>query len=335
MTISVTVCDDSTLARKQIARSLPENWDIELTFAENGVEGLEQVRAGRAEVLFLDLTMPEMDGYQVLEHIFNEQLQSMVIVVSGDIQAEARERVLSLGALAFIKKPADADQIAMILDEHDLLGVQSSSSNADIIDAIVHTPIPLRDSYQEIANVAMGQAAELLAKLLDAFVVLPIPNVNTIEVGDLQMTLQAIERHGTVSSVCQGFIGNGVAGEALLIFNDSSFKDIAKLMRFEGNMDENVELELLMDIASILIGAFLKAFADQLDMQFSQGHPIVLGQHCNIAELIKPENVSWKETLAIEILYTIEGYSVNCELLILFCEDSIEELNHRVSYYSS
>ncbi|NVK89478.1 MAG: response regulator [Gammaproteobacteria bacterium] len=62
MPIPVTVCDDSTLARKQIARSLPDYWDIDLSFAENGLEGLECVRNGQAEVLFLDLTMPEMDG---------------------------------------------------------------------------------------------------------------------------------------------------------------------------------------------------------------------------------------------------------------------------------
>ncbi|NVJ61231.1 MAG: response regulator [Gammaproteobacteria bacterium] len=334
MPIPVTICDDSTLARKQIARSLPENWDIEVSFATNGNEGLAAVKDGKAEVLFLDLTMPEMDGYQVLENIFNQQLNCLVIVVSGDIQPTARERVMSLGAIAFIKKPSDADQIAMILEEHGLLSETTKVVNQSI-DELKQSSIPLRDSYQEIANVSMGRAAELLAKLLDAFVVLPIPNVNTIEVSDLQMALTAIQSKETVSSVCQGFIGNGVSGEALLIFNDSSFQDIARLMKFEGELNSNVELELLMDITSILIGAFLKTFAEQLDIQFSQGHPKILGQHCNIAELIKPENVTWKETLAIEIHYTIEGYNVSCDLLILFSEDSIEELNHRVSFYSS
>ena len=37
-----------------------------------------------------------------------------------------------------------------------------------------------RDCYQEITNVAMGQAADRLARLLDVYVVLPIPNVNVI-----------------------------------------------------------------------------------------------------------------------------------------------------------
>ena len=90
------------------------------------------------------------------------------------------------------------------------------------------------------------------------------------------MALQSASDNESVSAVCQGFIGKGVAGEALLIFNDSSFHDIAKLMKYEGEIDDAVQLELEMDIASILIGAFLNGLAEQLDMSFSQGHPVVL-----------------------------------------------------------
>lgn len=334
MTIPVTICDDSNLARKQMARSLPENWDIDVSFAKDGVEGLDLVRQGKAEVMFLDLTMPNMDGFQVLENIQKEQLNAVVIVVSGDIQPEARERVKSMGALEFIKKPVNADQLGMILEEFGLVTEIKEEGN-HVAEMVNESPIPLRDSYQEISNVSMGQAADLLARLLDAFVVLPIPSVNNIELSELQMALQEVAAQDTVSSVCQGFIGNGICGEALTIFNDSSFKDIAKLMRYEGELDNSVELELLADIASVLSGAFLKAFADQLDIQFSQGHPVVLGQHCNVADLITTANKSWKETLAIEITYTLEKFNVNCDLLILFTEDSVEELNSRVSFYSS
>ncbi len=53
-----------------------------------------------------NLTMPEMDGYGVLETLQREGLRNKVIVVSGDIQPEAYQRVMGLGALDFIKKPA-------------------------------------------------------------------------------------------------------------------------------------------------------------------------------------------------------------------------------------
>ncbi len=333
MTIPVTICDDSSFARKQIARALPEHWDINMTFASNGNEGLQAVRQNLAEVLFLDLTMPEMDGFEVLGHIFNEQLNSVVIVVSGDIQPEARERVMSLGAIAFIKKPCSAEEITEILQQFGLMNELIEGSN-QVLETIESTQIPLQNVYQEIANIAMGKAADLLARHMDAFIVLPVPSVKTIELSELQMALQSIVGDQQILSVFQGFIGKSIAGEALLIFNNSSFSDIAKLLKYEGEIDANAESELMMDMASILIGTFLKAFAEQLDIQFSQGHPKIL-QDAHIIDLMRPECIKWKQTLSIEIDYRIEGYDVNCDLLLLFTEDSINELNSRVSCYAS
>jgi len=121
MSIPLLICDDSNMARKQVLRALPEGWDVEVTFATNGVEGLAAVRAGKAEMMFLDLTMPEMDGYQVLEQIRAEGLKAIVIVISADIQPAARERVLKLGALDFIQKPINADKLATTLKSFGLL----------------------------------------------------------------------------------------------------------------------------------------------------------------------------------------------------------------------
>lgn len=120
MSIPLLICDDSNMARKQVLRSLPADWDVEVTFATNGVEGLDAVRAGKGEIMFLDLTMPEMDGYQVLEQIRAEGLKAIVIVISADIQPEARERVLKLGALDFIQKPINSDKLVATLKNFGL-----------------------------------------------------------------------------------------------------------------------------------------------------------------------------------------------------------------------
>lgn len=45
MTMRVLICDDSAMARKQMARALPTNWDVETSFAVDGHEALEKVRA--------------------------------------------------------------------------------------------------------------------------------------------------------------------------------------------------------------------------------------------------------------------------------------------------
>lgn len=121
MAIPLLICDDSNMARKQLARALPANWATDVTFAGNGVEALAAIRAGKGEIVFLDLTMPEMDGFSVLEVIRREDLKTVVIVVSGDIQPVARKRVAQLGALGFIKKPVDKDELRATLETFGLL----------------------------------------------------------------------------------------------------------------------------------------------------------------------------------------------------------------------
>lgn len=122
MTTKVLICDDSNMARKQMSRALPDNWPTEITFAKNGAEAIEIIQAGGQELMFLDLTMPVMDGYETLEAIRKDDLPIMVIVVSGDIQPEARDRVKRLGAIEFIKKPVDQSKIAAVLTDYGMIG---------------------------------------------------------------------------------------------------------------------------------------------------------------------------------------------------------------------
>jgi CheY-like chemotaxis protein len=109
------------MARKQVAKALPEGWDVSISYASNGLEALAAIRQGKGEMVFLDLTMPEMDGFGVLETIRKEDLKSVVIVISGDIQPVARDRVLQLGAIDFIKKPVSQEKLLQTLETYGLL----------------------------------------------------------------------------------------------------------------------------------------------------------------------------------------------------------------------
>lgn len=339
MTTRVLICDDSGVARKQMARSLPEDWDIDVSFAAHGGEAIEAIKEGKGDILFLDLNMPVMDGYETLENILKLDLPTVTIVISGDIQPEAHERVKALGAIAFIKKPIDNPTLLQILSDFGLYREQveapvvSAEKQAAFVETVSKAgEVDYRDCIQEISNVAMGQAADLLARLLNVFVKMPIPNVNILEVSELEMALSLSQTNDTLSAVCQGFIGSGLSGEALIMFSDSSFSDMAKLLRYEGEIDRTVELELIMEIASILSGACIKGIAEQLDIGFSQGHPMVLGQHVKVSDLIKANASRWKQTLAIEITYEIENHNITCDVLLLFTEDSLEKLYKKLSY---
>lgn len=357
MSVALLICDDSGMARKQLLRALPPDWEMNITQATNGLEGIQAIRAGKGELVLLDLTMPEMDGYEVLKAVRDEGHQCQIIVVSGDVQEQAVNRVMALGALAFLQKPVDALDLRKALRDPYLqlrsgpvakapkpaaapepveaAKTPDQPTTVSNISALADVSVPFRDAFREINNVAMGRAAALLAKVLGVFVKLPIPNVNLLEVGELHMALADVQRGGTVSSVCQGYISGGISGEALLIFHDSSYRDIAKLMKHDGALDANTELELLMDLGSILIGACLNGIAEQLDIRFSQGHPVVLGRHCAIDDLIRVNQTRWKNTLAVEISYGIEHHDVHFDLLLLFTEDSVARLTDKMGYLMS
>lgn len=191
-----------------------------------------------------------------------------------------------------------------------------------------------RDCLQEIANVAMGQSADRLARLLDVFVVLSIPNVSILNPNDIVMTLQSLqtldEGNEKLTGVCQGFIGDGIAGEALLIFNGTDYRDLAQLLKYENN-EEN-RSEILMDTTNVLGGACLHSLAQQLDTHFSLGPPTLLGEHYDIPELLKKREISWDSALVVEINYTIEDHRVNCDLLLVISENCIDGLLQKLNY---
>ena len=338
MQTRILICDDSAMARKQMARALPQDWNTELVYATNGREALALIRDSQADLLLLDLNMPDMDGYEVLEVVRQEDLPVMTLVVSGDIQPEARKRVLALGAIDFLKKPVSPEQVAEVLEQFgiyqpDVFAPQPATDGAS---AVAPFSVGLSDFLQEVSNVAMGQAADLLARLLDTFVQLPVPRITTVYRSELSMVLTAsAEQQDTYSAVCQGFTGAGLAGEALLLFSDSSVKDMARLLGYDSGDTEVVEIEVLMDMSSILFGAFLRGVGEQMDIHLGLGQPMVLGRHRRVDHLVEHHNRRQEKLMCVEIPYRLEGYDIRCDLLVFLTEESIHQLENNLPFLTA
>ena len=177
----------------------------------------------------------------------------------------------------------------------------------------------------------MGRAAEKLSEVLGVFITLPVPNVNMLEMGELQMALGLADEE-QATAICQGFMAKGVSGEAILLINDVSMENLADLMSYEENLTEHIERELVMDIGNVLIGTFLKSFGELVHLHFSQGHPNLMGEHLSVNRLLHLDDVTNDRILAIEINYGIENTSISCHQLMLFTKNSLQTLNDRVQY---
>jgi len=175
-----------------------------------------------------------------------------------------------------------------------------------------------QDCLQEIINVAMGQASDQLARYLNTFVCLNVPNIESVSAEEL---LQALDgQQNSVAVVSQGFFSHkGIRGEALLMYEDEDSERIAELLGY--NPEELSKDEQLIDISSILTTTFLNVFASQIDNQMSYNAPKLLPHVKDILAIHSQQlNFSWDMALKININYQVTDYSFNCKMFMLIPE---------------
>ncbi|MBE0671326.1 MAG: response regulator [Anaerolineales bacterium] len=100
------VVDDNKINRMLLSRSLELQGHLVET-AENGKEGLEKLRSGIFDLVLLDIEMPEMDGFEVLEACLNdvELRQLPIIMTSAMDELDAVVKCVELGAEDYLTKP--------------------------------------------------------------------------------------------------------------------------------------------------------------------------------------------------------------------------------------
>lgn len=104
--MKILVVDDSRMARLSLIKKIPEEIvaSSEIMQAENGLQGFELYKTFNPDIVFLDLTMPIMDGYEALVNIKQFNKDAFVVVVSADSQPKAVQKALDFGAYAHIEK---------------------------------------------------------------------------------------------------------------------------------------------------------------------------------------------------------------------------------------
>lgn len=121
--MKILVVDDSRLARASVIKTLKETFgeENEILQASNGQEALDTYKSTSIDIVFLDLTMPIMDGFEALRQIKAYDAQAHIVIVSADIQEKAVNKVMSDGALMHVQKPINATKMQEIIKTVDFL----------------------------------------------------------------------------------------------------------------------------------------------------------------------------------------------------------------------
>lgn len=125
----VVVADDSWLTRRVVVGILEAD-EHTVMQAGNGREAIELITTEAVDCILLDLLMPEVDGFGVLDYLQSNGIQIPAIVQTADIQKSTIERCMALGATAFLNKPVDESAIRSALSRA-LAGATGARNEAE------------------------------------------------------------------------------------------------------------------------------------------------------------------------------------------------------------
>jgi DNA-binding response OmpR family regulator len=115
MDAKVLIVDDEPHIRSLILQTLEELEDdgVELSTADNGQDALESIRAEKPRLVFLDVMMPKMNGFDVCRAVKSDaDLKDVYIVVlTAKGQEVDRQRGEEVGADIYMTKPFDPDEL--------------------------------------------------------------------------------------------------------------------------------------------------------------------------------------------------------------------------------
>lgn len=147
----ILVVEDQWVNRKLVL-DLLQPLGFELQEATNGKEGLDIWQAWQPHLIFMDIRMPVMDGYEATRHIkATVQGQSTIIVaLTASVFDDKRQAILAAGCDDYMRKPFHYNDICTMLNKH--LGIQfvyrnqASPKHPPTTDNSTHTTRPTQES---------------------------------------------------------------------------------------------------------------------------------------------------------------------------------------------
>ncbi|MDD5773888.1 MAG: response regulator [bacterium] len=123
---TILIVDDEPYIRSLLEETLEEIGDkgVDIFIAENGEKGLALALAHKPDLIFLDVMMPKMNGYEMCEAVKkkNKMESTHIIMLTAKGQEIDRKKGIDVGANEYLTKPFDPDEI--VAKTAKILGIE-------------------------------------------------------------------------------------------------------------------------------------------------------------------------------------------------------------------
>jgi DNA-binding NtrC family response regulator len=165
----VLIVEDEENERSGLA-DLVSAWGYRPETACDGLEGLEKVAAYAPVVVLTDMSMPRMDGLELLERLRDQPSGPKVIVITGQGKVESAVNAMKAGAYDFIEKPLNPTRLKTILQNAVRLAsveVEAEASarklrDSGVLGSLVGSSKKMREIFHLLEQVAPSTASVLI-----------------------------------------------------------------------------------------------------------------------------------------------------------------------------
>ncbi|MEX0983149.1 MAG: response regulator [Bacteroidales bacterium] len=112
--LSILLVEDNIINQK-VAQSIFKSIGYEIDLASNGAEAIEKVGSNEYDIIFMDLFMPEMDGFEATEQLRKSGIKTPIIAMSADSKDERKAQSVLAGMDEYLAKPAKVETVKQLL----------------------------------------------------------------------------------------------------------------------------------------------------------------------------------------------------------------------------
>ncbi len=159
----VLIVEDNSMNRRYLS-TLLNKWNIQNKMAMNGREGVEMAQQEQYDLIFMDIQMPEMDGYEAtinIRNTANPNQETPIVALTASAMLSRKDKAFHVGMSDYVSKPFTPEQILPVLERH--LGAKNLGLNQAAQEVVNDLPATAdaADAKQGASGLDLEQLKEL------------------------------------------------------------------------------------------------------------------------------------------------------------------------------